>query len=81
MRTVNLRVLNEWIEANGPDGVTKLAFHSGVSASLLHKTRAGRVPVRESKRLRICKEMGLAEDTVFPLVESPGRGSADGESG
>lgn len=81
MRRVNLKLLNEWIEANGPDGVTKLAYTSEVSASLIHKMRSGRVPIRSPHRLKVCRAMKVEHDALFPDDEPLAGGESQEEAG
>lgn len=68
-RRTNRRLLDEWLHRNGPDGVTKLAFNSGISASTITKARFGiSVPKKESTRRKICSVLEVSEDDLFPLI-------------
>ena len=68
MRRVERPVIDHWIEQNGPDGVSRLAVESGVSASTINKLRGGRAPVRASTRLAICRVLKVEEGLLFPLI-------------
>lgn len=72
-RGLNRPVLENWIQANGPDGISKLAVESAVSASTISKLRYGRVPVKSSTRLRLCKIIGVLEDVLFPIASNSRR--------
>jgi transcriptional regulator with XRE-family HTH domain len=67
-RRTNREILDEWLEKNGPDGVTQLAYKSGVSASTISKARFGiSVPKKPSTRNKICAVLGVSEDVLFPF--------------
>lgn len=72
MRRVDRAVVDKWLDQNGPDGVSRLAVKSGVSASTIAKMRAGRVPVKASSRLAICRSIGVSEEVLFPAVGAEG---------
>lgn len=67
-RRTNREILDEWLERNGPDGISRLAIESGVSASTISKARFGiSVPKKLSTRNKICAVLGVSEDILFPL--------------
>jgi len=69
MRTVRRSLIDEWVHDNGPDGVSRLALKSGVSASFVSKIRVGRVPVKPITRRAMAKAIGVGEDELFPFVD------------
>lgn len=78
MRRVVRPVIDQWIDKNGPDGISQLAYKSGVSASTIAKLRGGRVPTKASTRLAICRILEVSEDTLFPISNpSPNEPSED----
>ncbi len=81
MRRVVRAIIDNWIDRNGPDGVTQLAYKSGVSASTINKLRGGRTPTKASTRLAICRTIGVTENELFPPGESTAIGSSEEEAG
>lgn len=76
-RRTNRQLLDEWLRRNGPDGVTKLAYESGVSASTISKARFGiSVPKKESTRNKICSVLDVTEDELFPVSSEPRKARA-----
>lgn len=67
-RKVNRDVIDRWVDKNGPNGVSKLASKSGVSASMISKIRTGRVPIKPLTRAALSKALSTKEDILFPLV-------------
>lgn len=68
-RTVNKKLIREWIKINGKGSLEKLAFESGCSASLIQKLCAesySRVP-SISTIDGISKVTGYDIDELFPL--------------
>ena len=49
-RTVNVDIINEWIDEKNPNGVAKLALELGVSISTVNSARLGIAPKRRSTR-------------------------------
>jgi len=75
-RRANRKLLDEWIGRNGPDGISRLAVESNVSASTITKARCGSViPKKESTLQRICEVIGVKIDELFPLVRAGGKAS------
>ena len=73
MRLVAREIINGWIDRNGPDGITQLAYKSGVSSSTISKLRGGRIPTKASTRLAICRAIGVSEDELFPVAATTGK--------
>ena len=66
-RHTNTKLLNEWIQKNGPDGISKLAVESGVSASTISKIRCGSVfPKKQITIDKLCRAMKVTEGELFP---------------
>ncbi len=66
-RTTNRILIDQWINLNGPNGISKLAVESKVSDSTISKIRAtGEAPKKHSTRAQLCQAMGHAEDELFP---------------
>lgn len=72
-RRVERKHIDEWIESNGPDGMSRLAVKSGVSSSTIGNTRRGIVPKRKRTRLALCRALNMAEHELFP----PANGEAE----
>jgi len=66
-RRTNRKIIDEWIEKNGPNGQSKLAVESGISNSLISKARNGDVPKKMSSRIRLARFLNVSEDDLFPL--------------
>lgn len=66
-RKLDRTLLEAWIKDNGPDGVSRLAVRANVSASTLHKLRAGALPRKPHTRRLIAAALGVTEDVLFPL--------------
>lgn len=66
-RRVNRPLLDSWIEQNGPDGVSRLAVESKVSADTIKRSRAsGMAPKKLSTCLLISGVLGVNVDELFP---------------
>jgi len=66
-RRVNRPLLDNWIQQHGPDGVSRLAVESKVSADTIKRSRAsGAAPKKLSTCLMLSKAMGVEVDTLFP---------------
>lgn len=68
IRRVERQLLDEWIDRNGPDGISELAIASRVSASLIAKIRIGCVPKKEITRMKLCRAIEVTEDELFPVL-------------
>lgn len=67
-RRVNKELLNNWIQEHGPDGISRLAVESRVSAETIKRSRAsGIAPKKLSTCLLISKAVGANLDELFPL--------------
>lgn len=69
-RTVKRQIIDDWINANRPNGIGKLASDSFVSVYSLEKIRQGRVPMSFLIRQSLCKVLGVKEDELFPIMRS-----------
>jgi transcriptional regulator with XRE-family HTH domain len=76
IRNVERTHLDRWIEEHGPDGISKLAIRSEVSASTISKVRTGFVPAKTATRRALAEAIGIEEDTLFPLVAAEGKDEA-----
>jgi len=65
-RRVALERLDQWISRNRPDGVSKLAVKSEVSASTIWSIRRGLVPAKDITRKALAGAIGVSEDDLFP---------------
>lgn len=74
-RSVNRTLLDRWIAAHGPDGLSKLAVRSRVSASTIGIIRRGHVP-SELTRERLAEAIEAEEDAFFPLLQQGDEDSA-----
>lgn len=69
-RRVNRQLLDEYIHQHGPDGVSKLAVESKVSASTIQKARStGEAPKKLSTLQRLSEILGHNVDVAFPIEE------------
>ncbi|MFV8250272.1 hypothetical protein ACNQKQ_12990 [Bdellovibrio bacteriovorus] len=62
---VNKQILNEWIEANNPGGLKKLAKNSDVSTRTIASVRLGVVPKSLLIRSALAKAVGSSIETLF----------------
>lgn len=70
VRRVNREILDQWLDKNGPDGISKLAVESGVSSSLIAKVRQFKIaPKKQSTRDKLCEALGVSEEALFPETE------------
>jgi hypothetical protein len=75
-RRTDRKILDDWIERNGPDGVTVLAYKSKVSASTIQKARASeKAPKKLSTLQRISETIGAEVDDLFPKEKPKGKAS------
>lgn len=66
-RKVNRTALDKWLAEHGPDGISRLAVESGVSASTIQKIRYNLVvPKKLSTLQRLSEAMGIKMDVLFP---------------
>lgn len=72
-RTVARKLIDDWIDKNGPNGLLELAKASGVSSSMIAKARTGVVPKKFRTRERLSTALGVSEDVLFPLVAAKGK--------
>lgn len=64
-------MLDSWIQHNGPDGISRLAVESKVSADTIKRSRAsGVAPKKLSTCLSISSAMGVEVDALFPPAQS-----------
>lgn len=67
-RTVNREIIDNWIRANGPDGLSKLALKSRVPSNTIARIRTGKVPRSVLIREALAGALECSEDAVFPVV-------------
>lgn len=69
MKTCNYKIIDEWLEANKPNGLAKLSSESGVSMTKIYYASQGYAPARDSTRLKLCKTLKVSEKKLFPEEE------------
>ena len=67
-RRVAREHIDQWVGQNRPDGISKLAVKSQVSASHIQSIRRGLVPSKEVTRQLLCRAIGVSENDLFPPV-------------
>jgi hypothetical protein len=68
-RRVNKELLNKWIQAHSPNGISRLAVESQVSADTIKRARAtGMAPKKPITRQLLSQAMDLHVDVLFPPV-------------
>jgi len=73
-RRVNRPLLDGWLEINGPDGVSRLAVQSQISASTIQKARStGKAPKKFITLQRLSETLGCAIDELFPVAGTKGK--------
>jgi hypothetical protein len=75
-RRVNRSLIDQFVEQNGPDGISVLAVESKVSSATWLKARAGRVPKKFSTRKKMFEFFRTSEDALFPSLADGGEGKA-----
>jgi DNA-binding phage protein len=67
LRKLNREVLDRWLEANSPDGISKLALKSHVSSETIKRFRSqGLAPKKFITCKLIADALGIEIDTLFP---------------
>jgi hypothetical protein len=69
-RTVNRKYIDDWVDANGPDGIAKLALKAKVSSSMVQKARLGLAFKTEYRRRLLADAIGVKEELLFPVVQN-----------
>lgn len=69
-RRVERQYLDEWLDENYPNALTKLSVKSGVPANSITKIRGGRVPKSHDLRVQLCEALKITEDDLFPPAET-----------
>lgn len=76
VRRVNRELLDHWIHSNGPDGVSKLAVKSQVSADTIKRSRASRMaPKKPITQQLLAEAIGVNVDELFPAAATKGKAS------
>lgn len=70
-RRVNRELLDKWISENGPDGISRLAVESQVSAETIKRSRAsGEAPKKYSTCKLLSDAIGVEMDVLFPQEQA-----------
>ncbi len=61
---MNFKIIRDWIDQNGPQGMEKLAVQAGISIATVIKVARGHVPRLEIIR-KLAKAVGVTLDELL----------------
>lgn len=75
MRTLRKKLMDEWVRANKPDGIRKLAEATQIPSGSLQKIRQGRDIQIELYRESLSRVLGVSVAELFPSAKGKSRAS------
>ena len=69
MRTMNKKLLNEWITIQGELALEDLASKSRIKFHTVRRIVGGEKMPSELEQTAICKATGFERDDLFPIVQ------------
>lgn len=75
MKSTLKKKMDEWITANKPDGLGKLAMRTEIPTGSLSKIRAGRGLQDPLKKKSLSRVLGVPESELFPTTMGKSRAS------
>lgn len=69
MRTLNLKLLNDWLEENGPRSKELLAAKAEISSFSVGRILKGEKRPTGPEQIAICLATGIKRDELFPATK------------